>query len=82
MGMKDIIIVGASGFGREIVQWIEDINAVSPEWNILGFIDDNANALDGCKCDYKIIGNIKDWCPKGNELYACALAFPSVKEKL
>lgn len=82
MGMKDIIIVGASGFGREIVQWIEDINAVSPEWNILGFIDDNANAIDGCKCDYKIIGNIKDWYPKGNELYACALAFPSVKEKI
>lgn len=80
--MKDIIIVGASGFGRELVQWIEDINAISCEWNILGFIDDNADALEGCKCDYKVIGNIKDWHPLGCELYACALAFPSVKEKI
>lgn len=79
--MKDIIIVGASGFGRELVQWIEDINNDLPQWNILGFIDDNLNALDGCQCDYKILGTIKDWEPKG-EYFACALAFPAVKEKI
>ena len=45
--MKDLIIVGASGFGRELVQWVEDVNANCPEWNILGFLDDNPNALLG-----------------------------------
>lgn len=80
--MKDVIIVGASGFGRELVQWIEDINKVSPEWNILGFIDDNPNALDGSRCEYHIIGSIKDWEPKGDEYLACALAFPEVKCKV
>ena len=24
--MKKLIIVGASGFGREVAQWVEDIN--------------------------------------------------------
>lgn len=80
--MKDLIIVGASGFGRELVQWIEDINHVEPEWNILGFIDDNPNALAGCHCDYKILGGIKGWRPKENEYFACALAFPSVKKMI
>lgn len=80
--MKDIIIVGASGFGRELLQWIEDINAVSPEWNILGFIDDNLQSLDGCKCDYKVIGTIKDWQPKDNEYFALALALPEVKVRV
>lgn len=80
--MKNLIIVGASGFGREILQWVEDINAISPEWNILGFIDDNLSALDTCKCDYKVIGTIKDWLPKDDEYFVLALAFPEVKLKV
>lgn len=80
--MKDLIIVGASGFGRELVQWVEDINKETREWNILGFIDDNPNALDGYLCDYSIIGDIQNWQPKSTEYFACALAFPSVKQKV
>lgn len=80
--MKDIVIVGASGFGRELVQWIEDINRVSPEWNILGFIDDNIDALDGYECGYKIIGSIRDWTPSSNHFHVCALAFPKVKKRV
>lgn len=80
--MKNLIIVGASGFGREVVQWVEDINAVKPEWKILGFIDDNPKALDGCRCDYHILGTINDWQPKENEYFACAVAIPSVKYKV
>lgn len=80
--MKDLIIVGASGFGRELVQWVEDVNEKCPEWNILGFLDDNPNALLDIKCDYKIIGSIKDYQPKDNEYLACALAFPNVKKQV
>ena len=77
--MKKLIIVGASGFGREVVQWVEDINAVAPEWDIFGFLDDNPNALEGYRCDYQIIGSIKDWQPKEDEFFACAIAIPNVK---
>ena len=78
--MKDIIIVGASGFGREIVQYIEDINEAHPTWNILGFIDDNPNALEGVEHDYHIIDSIKGHIPVRNAGYVCALAFPKTKE--
>lgn len=56
--MKDLIIIGAGGLGRETVLTAERINASSdtPEWNILGFIDDNlqiqCKSIDG----YKVIG--------------------------
>ena len=80
--MKNLIIVGASGFGREVVQWVEDINAVKPEWKILGFFEDNQKPLDGCRCDYHILGTISDWQPKENEYFACAVAIPSVKYKV
>lgn len=80
--MKDLIIVGASGFGRELLQWCKDINEIEPRWNLKGFIDDNPSALDGYECDFKIIGSIKEWAPNENEEFVIALGFPAVKQKV
>ncbi|NLN99054.1 MAG: acetyltransferase [Bacteroidales bacterium] len=38
--MQDIAIFGAGGFGREILTLIQDVNRVSPVWNVVGFFDD------------------------------------------
>ena len=78
--MRDLIIVGASGFGREALQWAKEINILEKKWNILGFLDDNINALNGYDCDYKVVGTIKDYIPNDNEDYVIALATPSLKE--
>lgn len=80
--MKDIIIVGASGFGRELAYTIEEINKEKRTWNIKGFIDDNLNALDGTGSSYSILGTIKEWNPSGGEVYAIAIATPKIKEKI
>lgn len=78
--MTDVIIVGAGGCGREVVNWIEDINRSAPTWNILGFLDDNADALNGFPSKYKIIGTIKDHKPEKNVRYAMGIANPAVKK--
>lgn len=80
--MKDLIIVGASGFGREVLTLIEEINSRTPEWNVLGFIDDNLRALDDFETGYRVVGTIQDWQPGAKELYALAIAKPTVKEKI
>lgn len=80
--MKTIIILGANGFGREVLQWIKDINKVKETWNIKGFLDDNLSALDGYDCDYKVIGTIKDWIPSEDEEFVFAIASPKIKEIL
>lgn len=80
--MNKIIIVGAGGFGRELLLWIKDINKAKPTWTIAGFIDDNLHALDNVECDYHIIGTIKDWQPREDEEFAIALADPYTKEKV
>lgn len=80
--MKEIIILGAQGFGREVLQWVKDINKVKPTWNIKGFLDDNIHALDGYECDYNILGTIKDWVPSENEEFVFAIASPQIKEKI
>lgn len=80
--MKDLIIVGAGGFGREALYMALDINKKSQRWRIKGFIDDNINALDGINCDYQIIGRIFEWEPAENEVFAMGLANPKTKESL
>ncbi|HRO07030.1 MAG TPA: acetyltransferase [Ferruginibacter sp.] len=39
--MKNIAIFGAGGFGREVKMLIDHINAASPQWNFIGYFDDD-----------------------------------------
>jgi len=55
--MKDILIYGFGGFGREVACLIQHINRVTPTWNIIGYIDDGVEV--GAACKYgKVLGNI------------------------
>ena len=55
--MKDILIYGFGGFGHEVACIINHINAIEPTWEIVGYIDDGAEA--GTECKYgKVLGNI------------------------
>lgn len=40
--MKEIVIIGAGGLGKEVCWLIENINNNSPTWNILGFIENES----------------------------------------
>ena len=80
--MKDLIIVGAGGFGREAFSLARYLNYLKPRWNIKGFINDIPDALDGHDIDGKIIGSIKDWQPSENEVFAMGISSPAGKEKV
>jgi sugar O-acyltransferase (sialic acid O-acetyltransferase NeuD family) len=41
--MTPLIIVGAGGFGREVLDIVEAVNAVGPMFGLLGFVDDDDN---------------------------------------
>ena len=38
--MKNIVIIGAGGFGREVQWLLERMNEKEKQWNLLGYIDD------------------------------------------
>ena len=40
--MKDIVIIGAGGLGREILGLIQSINKKESRWRVKGFYDDGA----------------------------------------
>lgn len=58
--MKDIVIIGAGGIGREVAYFIEEINEVNPTWNILGFIDENSEMHNKELNGYKVLGGLND----------------------
>ncbi len=80
--MKDLIIAGAGGFGREALALAKTLNNIEPRWNIKGFINDIPDALDGVKCSHGIIGTIKDWIPSENEVFVMGVSSPAGKEKI
>lgn len=86
--MKKIIIVCAGSLGKEVWGTINSINKVSlrdkgeEQYQILGFIDDNPNALDGSSVTAQIIGSIANWRPEGDEVYALGAASAASKRKI
>ena len=57
--MKDIVIIGAGGIGREVAWIIEEINEVNPTWNVIGFVDENIEMHNKVLNEYKVLGNLE-----------------------
>lgn len=78
---KNIIIIGAGGFAREVLVYVQDCIKAGKNWKIEGFLDDNLNALDNYNYDIKIIGKISEYKPKQNDRFILAIANPLLKKK-
>lgn len=79
--MKDIVIIGAGGFGREVAWLIEDINNVKEEWNIIGYVDDNVSAKEENLNGYELVGDI-DWLMDQSYYVVSAIGNPIVNKKI
>jgi len=54
--MRDIMIVGAGGWGREAAWTLERVNADRAEWNIIGYADDDSAKAGTSLEGYPILG--------------------------
>lgn len=68
--MKELVIIGAGGFGREMLAWARQAN---PPWKVRGFLDDRLSALDGFAKDVPILGTVQDYEPSESERFVCAI---------
>ncbi|GAB6155722.1 acetyltransferase [Desulfosporosinus burensis] len=83
MRKKDIVIIGASGFAKEILWLLEVNNKQKDEWNILGFIDQSyqqdAESIHG----YYIVGDDEWLANYKDEIYAvCGVGTPSLRKRI
>jgi sugar O-acyltransferase (sialic acid O-acetyltransferase NeuD family) len=56
---EDLIIVGAGGASREIAWVVEEINASELRWNLLGFLDDDAEKQGKLVEGYPVLGPVQ-----------------------
>jgi len=68
--MKQAIIVGAGGFGREMLAWVRQSLAAP---SVKGFLDDNLQALDGFAKDVPVLGTTQHYKPREDDVFVCAM---------
>lgn len=81
--MKNVVIYGEGGFGKEIACLLKQINEISPEWNLLGYIDDGLPVGTGNRYG-KVIGNMDtllNW-REGELNVIASIANPSMLAKI
>lgn len=81
--MKDILIIGAGGVGREVALMIEEINNVRPTWNLLGFIDDNEGVWGMKYHEKRVLGGLESLILFGRDVYVViAISNGKIKRKI
>jgi len=71
--MKNLIIIGARGFGREVYDLATQCSGFNIEYVIKGFLDDKADALDGFENYPAIISSVEDYKIQEDDVFVCAL---------
>ena len=80
--MKKLIIIGASGFGREVAWLVERINSKELTWDLIGFIDDNNDIQGSIINGYKVLGKTNDVAEYSDAYFVCAVGASKTREKI
>lgn len=79
--MKNLIIIGARGFGRECFELFNNKKGHLFQYRIKGFLDDKTDALDGYKGYPPILGPTETYVVQKNDVFFCALGDPEQRKK-
>lgn len=77
--MKNLIIIGARGYGREVHDLAKQCRGYNTEYVLKGFLDDKTDALAGFENYPEIISSVEGYEIKEDDVFVCALG--SVKWK-
>lgn len=81
--IKRIVILGAGGHGRETAQLIKDINKTAPQWELLGYIDDNETIHGEIRNGFPVLGGTELLAgDEYKDMYViCGFSHPQGKKK-
>lgn len=71
--MKNLIIIGARGFGREYYTGVIQNESYGKDLIIKGFLDDKTDALSGYEDYLPILSSVEDYEVKNDDVFICAL---------
>jgi sugar O-acyltransferase (sialic acid O-acetyltransferase NeuD family) len=73
---RNCLIIGARGFGREVLTYIEEDN---PLFTVKGFLDDDPSVLNGYSRQAKIIDSPHTYIPQKGEAFIAAIGNPKAR---
>jgi sugar O-acyltransferase (sialic acid O-acetyltransferase NeuD family) len=62
---QKIVILGAGGFAREVLWVFREANGTNPQWEVLGFVDEDKSKHGEIICDLPVLGGF-DWFKRGD----------------
>ena len=71
--MKNLLIIGARGWGREVYNMLPYCVGYETEFSVKGFLDDKTDALDGMPGYPPIISSVEDYQPQPDDVFVCAV---------
>ena len=78
----DVVIVGAGGFGREVLQYVRDAFAADPTVRVKGFLDDRPVDLSAFGLDLEVIGDTQTYAPATDDHFVIAVGHPPLRTAL
>ena len=77
--MKNLVIIGARGFGREYYNGL--CLREKEDFTIKGFLDDKADALDNFSGYPPILSSVENYEIQEDDVFTCALGSPVFRKK-
>jgi sugar O-acyltransferase (sialic acid O-acetyltransferase NeuD family) len=72
-----LLIVGAAGFGREVLSWVLQIPNEQRPWEIGGFLDNRPKLLEGFNLPAEIVGTPETYSFRAEDRVVVALGDPA-----
>lgn len=80
--MKELIIIGAGGMGREIYYTAINSIGYGIDFIVKGFIDDDISVLNGFNGYPPVLETISDYCVQANDVFVCSIGNVDSKVKV
>lgn len=78
--MKQLVIIGARGFGREVFNSACESVGYGTEFVVKGFLDDKKDALNGYEGYSPILDTVESYNIENDDVFVCALGDVKFKE--
>lgn len=80
--MKPLVIIGTGGVGRQVLQIVRSINSNAPEWEVIGFIDDDISTHGELIHNTPVVGGL-EWLERAPEVYTVvAIGDPATRKRV
>jgi sugar O-acyltransferase (sialic acid O-acetyltransferase NeuD family) len=78
--VNELIVIGASGMGREVYLFASQCVGYGSAFTVKGFLDDRPHLLDGYSGFGPILGSVEDYAIQESDVFVCALGDPQARK--